>query len=141
MAVLYDPALDQYSITGEPTTSNTGAATRLPDGRVLVTGAALQAGSSHADLFDPSTGTFTSLPSDVNPNPNDATVTLADGRVLYFGQGGQPSWAFDPARSGFSTIPTQAMAAGGAATLLADGRVLIIDSHGTASVLDPGTLP
>ena len=140
MAVLYDPTVDRYALTGEPTAANTGAASVLPDGHVLVTGAARRAGASHADLYDPSTGTFMGVDAYVDPSPNDAAVALLDGRVLFLGQGGEPSWTFDSTSSSFSRIPATALSVVGVPTLLSNRRILIIDELGSAAILDPAGL-
>ena len=59
-----------------------------------------------AELYDPSTGTFDSLPFPATVSLSTATL-LRDGRVLIAGGGPQPSLAqiYDPVAGQFSTLP------------------------------------
>ena len=62
--------------------------TRLDDGRYLIAGGAEfpnQATLDEADLFDPSTGEFTALPSMVDARVSHTATLLGDGRVLLVG--------------------------------------------------------
>jgi hypothetical protein len=65
-AFIYDPASDTFAPTGAPTTDDTGTATRLPDGRVLLAGG-LRSSTAPAELYDPTTGLF--APVDGTPAP------------------------------------------------------------------------
>lgn len=78
---IYDPASNTWSPTGTTIGSHyLHAATRLPNGKVLVMG-----GQGGAELYDPSAGTF-SLSSQPSVLRSQATATsLPDGRVLMAG--------------------------------------------------------
>ena len=154
-AVIYDPATDTYAETGAPTTRNTEAAVLLPDGRVLLAGvraerasgpvdAAPSLSTDALDIYDPSTGTFASVP--MAPALISNAVGLGDGRVLLIG----PTAAsiFDPESATITPMPGSAGShADSTVTLLQDGRVLIVGSDtvpGTSTpaiVLDPSLLP
>jgi hypothetical protein len=104
-------------------------ATRLADGRVLVTTSCSKA----AQLYDPRTGAFSPTGSATARRSEDTTTLLRDGRVLIAGGrecgGASASTSaelYDPAtgtfsRTGSMRTPRQSHTA----TLLADGRVLI----------------
>jgi Tol biopolymer transport system component len=129
-----------FSWAGAPIADEDGplgeTATRLADGRVLVT----EGCGTVAELYDPATDTFTRTGSlSVNRASKTATL-LADGRVLMAGgydcgRGGEDGiWPtaeiYDPATGTFS--PTGSMHTGRefhTATLLADGRVLIAGGY------------
>lgn len=112
-------------------------ATRLPDGRVLVTGGRSGDGLSGAldsvELYDPATGTWSLGPPMSVPRVLHTATPLLDGRVLVTGgtsdqQGGALASAelFDPAAQAWSHAGVMARARfSHAAVRLADGRVLV----------------
>ena len=120
-----------------PRTARSGeTATKLADGRVLVT----EGCETAAELYDPTTGSFTPTGSLSVKRASKTATLLADGRVLMTGgydcgRGGEDGiWPtaeiYDPATGTFSA--TGPMVTGRefhTATLLADGRVLIAGGY------------
>jgi N-acetylneuraminic acid mutarotase len=94
-ALLYDPLAGTFAPTGGMNVPRWGhTATRLLDGRVLVTGgvnsASIAAGTvtNTAEIYDPATHTFTMTNGPMNSARFLHTATLlADGRVLIAGGG------------------------------------------------------
>jgi hypothetical protein len=135
------------------------AAALLHDGRVLVVGgggelAATNGGLASAELYDPDTGAFTSTGSPAAtrrstgsayaPSTRQAfALTLPDGRVLIAGGDALPDsfgsdsvlpWSveiYDPGAGRFSLVATRDQRPPGllSATLLADGRVLMVSQE------------
>jgi hypothetical protein len=114
-------------------------ATLLPDQRVLVVGGP---GMPGAVLWDPLTGSLGPAGTLSNPRFAHTATLLPDGRVLIIG-----GWdgdrvddtvaqaeVWDPASGGFSPAGTMATPKmSHTATLLADGRVLVVDEFGPES--------
>jgi hypothetical protein len=90
-AELYDPATGTFTTTGSLMAARSGeTATRLLDGRVLITGgASCDDGNpgvwATAELFDPATGTFTAVGSMTRPRQGHTATLLPDGHVLIAG--------------------------------------------------------
>ncbi len=112
------------------------AATLLADGRVLLTGGRNDSSSAlnSAEIFDPTTGQCTQLPSAMQSSRAYHTATrLNDGRVLIAGGSvdvGSTMLAtaeiFDPASGTFTPTGSMSYARGRhTATLLSNGTVLI----------------
>lgn len=124
---IFDPGTDALtSIGSAPIQAET--ATVLRDGRVLVTGAGT------AGIIDPAVGRF--YPVDMlAPRTGHTATKLADGQVLIAG-GASPNEPFEPISTAelFDPIAARFVASGSlilprsvhAATLLEDGRVLIV---------------
>lgn len=145
IAALYDPTTGSLTPTASPGAPRIAhTATLLTDGRVLfVGGAGMVAGSmsgvlASAELYDPAKGTFTPT-GDLNEGRSVHSATLLqDGRVLVAGGGvistsgdSPPPIAsaelYDPASGTFTlTGSFQTGRSFHTATLLADGRVLMI---------------
>jgi hypothetical protein len=164
-AELYDPTTGAFSPTGSMTATRFGqTATLLSDGRVLITGG--QAGFgfgpalTSAELYDPKTGTFS--PTGQMPTARDGgtATALQDGRVLIAGgtddNGNFLTAAelYDPTTGTFTLTGSLTITPSiygpiysqrvYTATLLQDGRVLIIDGLADsalplAEVYDPKT--
>jgi hypothetical protein len=135
------------------------AAALLRDGRVLILGGAPDGGSTsyQAVIFDPATGTATSVGGLYAPRAQFTATTLADGRVLIAGgiaQLDHPETAldsieiFDPAMGLFShdpNFPMRSKRYAHTATLLADGKVLLAGGRNgqfalnSAEIYDPST--
>jgi hypothetical protein len=146
-AELYDPASGTFSATGSMSMPREGqTATLLPDGRVLVARGSASVDSpglgsyTSAEIYNPVTGTF-SVTGSMATGPQEDTATLLnDGRVLIAGgqvsgqNGGLPNCSaelYDPATGTFSQIGNlrDKAAITSSATLLADGRVLLLGSE------------
>lgn len=117
---------------GSPRVTHTAVV--LPDGRALITGGSTQllgAPLASADLYDPSTNTFSSTGSMSTPRSNHTATLLPNGKVLIAGgasTSGPASTAelYDPATGAFAATGNLNFARQGhSATLLANGTVLI----------------
>ena len=123
-------------------------ATLLSDGRVLIQGWT----TTTAEVYDPTTGTFTVTGSTLCTHRQGSTATrLTDGRVLVVGGNGAPQCAelYDPATGVFTqTGNLNVVHTAHTATLLPDGRVLIAAgsdptdgpiTHAVSELYDPTT--
>jgi hypothetical protein len=134
------------------------AATRLPDGRVLITGGqniniggfhVYQDATNAVEIFDPATATFHPIASMHARRASHTATLLGDGRVLIAGglDGYTPLDSmeiFDPQWETFTPLQPMLSARGEhTATLLADGRVLLAGgtngSAPSAEIFDPLT--
>jgi hypothetical protein len=132
LAALYDPATGQCAPAGIARRSRPSA-TLLPDGKVLFAGGNDDPGEdAGADLFDPSTGIFSSTGSMSTSRADHTATLLPDGRVLIAGSQGDGGYTlasaelYDPAEGAF--IPTGEMNTSrglASATLLLNGQALI----------------
>ncbi len=154
--------LGTFTLTGDMDEPRVGhVATRLLDGRVLLSGGSDSSGTSStldADVFDPSTGTFS--PPEFKPGMGQSATLLLDGKVLLAGGSMYPGimglasgnfTIWDPL-TGLNTVIGGFQRMKHSATLLLDGRVLIvggytchyqslyIDSDSTAFIFDPKDL-
>jgi hypothetical protein len=139
---LYDPATGIWSATGNTIGSWGGPAVLLPNGKVL----------AHESLYDPASGTWTATAKrNHQGTAGAAAVLLSDGKVLVAGGYGDwdgeedPSFAFtdaaevyDPATRSWTEIadmhePSRA----DMATLLPDGKALVVAWYGSWEIYDP----
>jgi hypothetical protein len=138
-AELFDPASGTWARTGMLAAARRShTAILLTDGRVLVYGGDNYAlAQTTAELYDPATGTWEATG---NPRNNGAGVRLLDGRV-FVKLSSAPGELYDPATGSWNTVggPTTGWNVH-SATLLADGRVLVIDTK-AAALFDPSGTP
>ena len=159
-AELYDAATGVVSRTGSMAVARTNhTATLLPDGRVLIAGGWTGAYTSisgyvgsavaAAEIYDPATGAFSSAGSLATARYSPAGATLADGKIMIIGGSDSSDISsmtaephplssvefFDPTTGTFTSAPPMTAARiRPTATLLADGRVLVVG--GSASGLN-----
>ena len=157
-AELYDPATSAFTGTGSMTTPRAWhTATLLADDRVLIAGGYSNTGglSTSAELYDPATGTFTRTGSMVQPHAVGTATLLNDGEVLIAGgvdpaapeqQGFAAAELYNPKTGTFRTTGSMIQGRyGQAATILADGRVMVAGGAGrpadlaSAELFDPKT--
>lgn len=152
---LLDPRTGAFTPTRElPPSLALESMALLRDGRVLiVNGSAEGAGERSAMVYDPVADRFNEVGTPLQSRGRPFLVTLADGRVLVGGgvSGAEPNTAlattelFDPTTGTFSPVGsmTGPRSFGLSATLLADGRVLVVGGGpkvGTSAELyDPAT--
>ena len=130
-------------------------ATLLYDGRVLVAGgfSNAEAAEHGAELYDPASNRFASLPRMVTTRHSHSATRLANGKVLIVGGYATGNAVvssvelFDPATKTFAATGALRAARGGhAAVLLDDGKVLIAGGVGpgwsflsSAELYDPAS--
>ncbi|HZD95538.1 MAG TPA: kelch repeat-containing protein [Candidatus Sulfotelmatobacter sp.] len=137
-AEIYDPETERFIETGsmEFPRFKQGSAL-LPDGRVLIAGGSNEIGRqitySSTEIFDPQTGKFSSGPQMKLPRYKltSGVVALNDGRILLAGGAEHPE-IYDPARSLFIQLSGDSLDGFlfSTATVLHDGRVLLVNGYG-----------
>jgi hypothetical protein len=147
-AELFDPASGTFvSTSGMTLGREKAAAALLPDGRVLIAGGLERVrGAGFVETFDPATSSFSSSKW-TGPNMSDLTVSaLPAGGVVVAGGWNEYAvcvWSPSTGICGLS-LPADRARDGHTATLMADGRILIVGgSYATNDgvyVIDTGEL-
>ena len=142
-AELYDPVTGVWTYTGSLATVRAGhTATRLSNGKVLVAGGINDNGSkdvtlASAELYDPATGHWTATGSLGAAREFHTATLLTTGKVLVQGGGTNTAELYNPATGTWS--PTgNPLFSGNTATLLPDGKVLIVGGT-SAELYNPTT--
>ena len=156
--VLYDPAANTWSQAGALITGRAyHTATLLPNGKVLVTGGESQPDEvfvavllASAELYDPATDTWASVPSMSVTRKNHTATLLPNGKVLVAGgfTGTGPAATaeiYDPASDSWSPAASMSTSRGGqsAVWLPNVAKVLVIGGSSataatpTAELYDP----
>ena len=147
-AEVYDPASGTWSTTDSIASRVLHTATRLLDGKVLVSGGL---GHSTAEVYDPASGTWSTTGPMVSSRFFHTATLLPDGKVLVSGGLGPPDGGpiataevYDPASGTWSTTASMTSTRFvHTATLLPNGQVLISGGDGyegtlsTAELYDP----
>jgi len=113
-------------------------ATLLPSGKVLVTGGWNSVGTvlSSAEIYDPATNSWTSAGNMAKARSGHTATLLASGRLLVAGGAADSSAEiYVPAANAWTLAGSMAVPCGGTATLLPNGKVVVIgayDSNGTS---------
>jgi Galactose oxidase, central domain len=155
-ADLFDPSTGLFTPTTGPLVAarNNDTATLLPTGQVLITGGFNGAALATAELYDPTTKTFSATGPMAVPRASQTATLLTtgadSGKVLVAGGNNLDSVAaelYDPTMGTFSATGFMVTARSGhTATLLSDGTVLMAggsDASGdflaAAELFDPNS--
>lgn len=137
---VYDPATTTWSSTGAPSVPRgRHTATLLPSGKVLIVGGlrtqSYDSTTASAELWDPSTGTWTVTGSMTTPRALHTATLLPDGKVLVVGGASRidhleelrTAEIYDPATGTWSTTTSMTMRREAhTAALLPNGKVAIV---------------
>jgi hypothetical protein len=137
-AEIYHAATRTFTSTGDlKIARHKHAAVLLADGRALIVGGSDERDwdgqTNAAELYDPARGTFVEASKMAAPRfkLGQAVARLTDGRILVAG-GAERAEVYDPATNSFTAVAGSLQAPWhfSTATLMADGRVLIVGGYG-----------
>jgi hypothetical protein len=146
-AQLYDPASGTVVATGSLGTARAWhTATLLANGKVLVTGGAtgqtITSGPlTSAELYDPTSGTWTATGSLSAVRYSSTTTLLPDGKVLVAGGSNSSGFLasaelYDPTSGTWTATGSLSSGRSGhSATLLPNGKVLVVGGGGDSGFL------
>ncbi|MCE7980699.1 MAG: tandem-95 repeat protein [Caldilinea sp. CFX5] len=142
-AEIYNPQTNSWSSVASMSTGrHIHTATLLNNGQVLVTGGYaaphIQATVNSAELYNPETNTWTTLPAMSNPRAAHTALLLNNGRVLVTGGEHTTAWAtsdlFDPITNSWRFVPNMSTPrTRHTSTLLSNGQVLVAGGAGTSA--------
>ena len=155
-AELFDPRTGRFFATGEMQIGRVGhVAVLLRSGKVLIAGGWVGHGvTDEAELYDPASGKFTAIGHMLTGRGRPEATLLRDGNVLITGGGANTDGPgstitsaeiFDVATLKFRATGSMHFARiAHTATLLSDGRVLVVGGRGSevnasAEIYDPQT--
>jgi N-acetylneuraminic acid mutarotase len=162
-AELYDPATGSWTPTGSMHTARSGhVALQLPNGKVLVVGGrnendTLSQPLASAEVYDPATGAWAAVHDMLEVAIVQTATLLADGRVLVLGGTYKPPTSefvsphegiaataelYDPVADSWTMTGNLGRTVeGDTATLLSDGRVLVVGGEGPLEPVDVPIVP
>lgn len=136
-ARLFNPATNAFDEAPRPP-SPARRATRLSDGRILLTGFA-------PTIYDPGRNTFELVPLGAALS-GQVGIVVRDDRVLFLGDPADreieyPTFLLDTTGFRITSVERPAFATADAVTQLRDGRILTVGYRFEARLLDPAQLP